>query len=176
MTEHIVRLTSAPAPAPDPVTVETGDTIVFSNESAGVENVCSNNGMTFTTGAIHPGTRSLPILFSAASPAVAYTTTSGKTGTVIVNPGPVSFFATIKPYFTAVDRNAMIDPAHTFGIITFDLWSLADCRTHWQAILDTVADGSMPPDGPDSDGPWPPAKIAQFVADFTSWKTGGFQP
>jgi len=174
MTEHTVRLT--PAPVPDPLTIETGDTVIFVNESASVENVRSDDGTTFTTGTIHPGTHSMPILFSAPSPAVTYTTTSGMRGTVIVNLGPVSFFATIKPHFTAVDRNAMIDPAHTFGIATFDLWSRADCQAHWDAILGAISDGSMPPDGPDSDGPWPPAKIAQFVADFTSWKTGGFQP
>src|SRR5262245_22025671 len=129
MKEHTVRLT--PAPDPDPLTIETGDTVVFVNTSAGVEIVRSNDGMTFTTGAVHPGASSMPILFSAPSPAVAYTTTSGMTGTVVVNPGPVGFFDTIKPYFTAVDRNAMIDPAHTFGVVTFDLWSRADCEAHW---------------------------------------------
>src|SRR5688572_28433531 len=118
MTEHTVRLTTAPAP--DPVTVETGDTVIFVNDSAAVQNVRSDDGMTFTTGAIHPGTRSMPIVFSAAGPGVPYTTTSGMKGTVVVNRGPVTFFATIKPYFTAVDRNAMIDPAHTFGVISFD--------------------------------------------------------
>jgi hypothetical protein len=173
MPEHTVRLT--PAPVPDPVTVQTGDTIIFSNESAAIENVSSNDGMTFTTGRIHPGTRSLPILFSTASPGVAYTTTSGRTGTVVVVPGPVRFFETIKPYFTAIDRNAMNDPAHTHGIITLDLWSPDDCRANWDDIRDAIADGSMPPDEPGSDGPWPPAKIAQFLADFQSWKDGGFQ-
>jgi len=174
MTEHTVRLTTAPVP--DPVTVETGDTIIFVNDSAAVENVGSDDGLTFTTGAVHPGTRSLPIVFSSASPGVPYTTTSGLKGTVVVTPGPVTFFATIKPYFTAVDRNAMIDPAHTFGIIAFDLWSPADCQANWDAILGAIADGSMPPDGPGSEGPWPPAKIAQFVADFTGWKNRGFLP
>jgi hypothetical protein len=174
MPRHIVRLT--PAPTPDPITVATGDTIVFDNASAGIENVTSNDGMTFRTGSVHPGTRSMPISFTAVSPGVPYTTTSGQTGTVIVNQGPVHFFATIKPYFTVLDRTAMMDPAHTFGILTLDLWSPADCQTHWQAILDAISDGSMPPDEPGSDGPWSPGKIAQFIADFTSWKDGGFQP
>lgn len=173
MPRHNVRLT--PAPNPDPISVMTGDTIVFSNESAGVENVSSNDGVTFTTGKIHPAADSLPILFSALNPGIGYTTTSGQVGTVVVTLGPVSFAATIKPYFTPLDRNAMIDPAHTFGVITFDLWSRSDCETHFDAILESISDGTMPPDSAGSDGPWPPAKIAQFVTDFTNWKDGGFQ-
>jgi hypothetical protein len=174
MSEHTVRLT--PAPVPDPITVETGDSVIFDNTAGtAVENVSSNDGVTFTTGRIHPGSTSMPIRFDSACPGVAYTTTSGRTGTVIVNRGAVRFFDTIKPYFTPFDRSSMMDPAHTFGVITFDLWSPADCQTHWDAILGAISDGSMPPDEPGSEGPWPPAKIAQFVDDFTRWKDGGFQ-
>ena len=38
-------------------------------------------------------------------------------------------------------------------VITFDLWSPADCQANWDAIKNAIANGSMPPAGPGSDGP-----------------------
>jgi len=58
--------------------------------------------------------------------------------------GVVSFAADIKPLFRIDDRRSMID--------TFDLWDLASVRAHSAEILDRLEDGSMPCDGPWSDG------------------------
>jgi len=88
-----------------------------------------------------------------------------------------SFETDIKnPYFSKLDRDAMIDANHTGGF-TLDLWSLNDVRDNWQDIYDAVVvDKVMPPSGPGSDGPWDPGKIQAFGRAFTSWKTDGFQP
>jgi|SoiMethySBSTD1v2_1073268.scaffolds.fasta_scaffold1552001_2 hypothetical protein len=177
MAEHSVIIDHSLHPAQ--ISISTDDTIVWINSSQQVQTVTSDdNGQTFTTGPIQINSRSLPIVFSKVSTGVPYTCTSGLKGTVIVQARPiaVSFAATIKPYFTAVDRNAMIDPQHTFGIITFDLWSRDDCEANWDAINAAITNGSMPPAGPGSDGPWPQAKIDQFIRDFAGWKDGGFQP
>jgi hypothetical protein len=89
-----------------------------------------------------------------------------------------SFNTDIKPYFTELDRNKMMDSDHTFGIITFDLWSASDVQNNWDAINGAISSGSMPPPGspPDTDGPWEQSKIDKFVKDFQAWKDGGFQP
>jgi hypothetical protein len=172
MAEHSVTISNVLNPAN--ITISVDDTIVWINSSAQVQGVASDDGgATFTTGPIQINSRSLPIVFSPASAGVSYTCTSGLKGTVAV---AVSFSATIKPFFTDVDRNAMMDPAHTLGIITLDLWSRDDCQAHWDAINTAIANGSMPPPGDGSDGPWPQAKIDQFVSDFKAWRDGGFQP
>jgi hypothetical protein len=88
---------------------------------------------------------------------------------------PVSFAATIKPYFTQLDRQMMMDSTHTAGF-TIDLWDAAQVQKQFNLIAKVVARGQMPPPPPDSDGPWPPAKITQFGIDFTAWQAGGFQP
>ncbi|MDQ3820071.1 MAG: hypothetical protein M3362_20670 [Acidobacteriota bacterium] len=90
-----------------------------------------------------------------------------------------SFEKDIKPYFTELDRNQMMDSNHTYGVLTLDLWSSQDVQNNWQAIYDAVVTNqSMPPAGspPDTDGPWDQNKISQFDKDFTAWKEGGFQP
>jgi hypothetical protein len=60
-----------------------------------------------------------------------------------------SFARDIQPLFREGDRQAM-----TFA---FDLWDYQDVRTHAQAILKRLTDGTMP-----CDGEWPEERIAQF--------------
>jgi len=67
-------------------------------------------------------------------------------------PGPgktLSFERHVKGLFRARDRGAMR--------FAFDLWSMADVRTHAKAILARLQDGSMP-----CDGAWPAEKVAIF--------------
>jgi hypothetical protein len=61
----------------------------------------------------------------------------------------LSFSSDIKPLFRESDRQAM----HA----AFDLWSVADVRTHGVAIAERLRDGSMP-----CDGPWPEGQIDLF--------------
>jgi hypothetical protein len=165
---------------PSQITINVDDTIVWINSSTQIQTVSSDDGgQTFTTGTIEVNSQSLPIVFSEPSSGISYTCTSGLHGAVIVQgqlDAAIGFEAKIKPYFTELDRNSMMDAVHTFGIIVFDLWSASDCRANWDAIKDAIANGSMPPAGAGSDGPWPQPKIDHFVQDFTAWKNGGFQP
>ncbi len=70
-----------------------------------------------------------------------------------------SFEKDIRPLFREGDRTAM----HR----AFDLWSYEDVRTHQDAIVSRLADGSMPCDGPWSD---------EDIARFRAWITGGSRP
>ena len=88
---------------------------------------------------------------------------------------PVSFAATIKPYFTQLDQQAMSDSSHTGGF-TVDLWDASSVQQNFNIINTVIARGQMPPSGAGSDGPWPQTKITQFGIDFQAWKAGGFQP
>jgi hypothetical protein len=72
---------------------------------------------------------------------------------------PPSFTADIKPLFRESDRSSMQK--------AFDLWEYGDVRTHQDAILDRLADGSMP-----CDGPWPEPSIALF----RDWMATGSRP
>jgi hypothetical protein len=67
-----------------------------------------------------------------------------------------SYADDIKPLFRERDRGAML--SH------FDLWSFEDVVEHKDAILEQVADGSMP-----CDGPW----SAEQVELFRSWVAAG---
>lgn len=91
----------------------------------------------------------------------------------------VTFSGTIKPYFTALDRQMMMDAGHTGGF-TLDLWDPVQVQQNFDAISNSIDSGLMPPapstEPPDSDGPWSDAKIAQFDLDFSAWKAGGFLP
>jgi hypothetical protein len=157
---------------PAQIAIVSEDTVVWTNSSTQVQTVSSDDGgATFTTGPIQIGSFSLPIVFSGEATNVPYSCTSALHGSVRIT---VSFDATIKPFFTVVDRTAMMDPAHTFGI-SFDLWSAGDCQANWDVINDAIAGGSMPPPGDDSDGPWPQDKIDLFVKLFKNWKDGAFQ-
>jgi hypothetical protein len=60
-----------------------------------------------------------------------------------------SFERDIRPLFTARDRAAMR--------WAFDLGEAASVRQHAEAILEQVAAGRMP-----CDGPWPPEQVARF--------------
>jgi hypothetical protein len=62
---------------------------------------------------------------------------------------PIRFEKHIKPLFRTRDRQSMM--------FAFDLWSYADVREHAQEILDRVAAGTMP-----CDGPWPQDTVSVF--------------
>ena len=62
---------------------------------------------------------------------------------------PVSFAQDIKPLFRDQDRESM-----TFA---FDLWDVDDVRTHADAILGRLRDGTMP-----CDGGWSSDKVELF--------------
>jgi hypothetical protein len=89
----------------------------------------------------------------------------------------IGFASTIQPYFTKLDRDQMMDGGHTGGF-TLDLWSASDVQQNFAVISRVIQRGQMPPAGspPDTDGPWPPAKIKQFMTDFNAWKAAGFPP
>jgi hypothetical protein len=57
--------------------------------------------------------------------------------------------ADIKPLFRELDRTSMLK--------VFDLWDYTDVVAHRDAILDHLAEGSMP-----CDGPWPAANVDMF--------------
>ncbi len=59
------------------------------------------------------------------------------------------FAQDIQPLFREDDREAME--------FVFDLWDYQDVRTHAQAILGRLEDGSMP-----CDGEWPPEHVDRF--------------
>ena len=72
---------------------------------------------------------------------------------------PTSFAKDIRPLFRAKDINSMKK--------AFDLSSYNDVRTHGDAILGKVSDGSMP-----CDGPWP----QEHVDVFRRWVEEGMKP
>jgi hypothetical protein len=61
----------------------------------------------------------------------------------------MSFEADIRPLFREGDRKSMS--------FAFDLWSYDDVRTHADAILARLEDGSMP-----CDGGWPEERVDRF--------------
>lgn len=61
----------------------------------------------------------------------------------------VSFETDVKPLFRESDREAMK--------WSFDLWSYGDVKTNAEAILERLAAGTMP-----CDGPWPTQQVAIF--------------
>jgi CDGSH-type Zn-finger protein/truncated hemoglobin YjbI len=71
----------------------------------------------------------------------------------------VSFATHVKPLFRVKDRQSML--------FAFDLWSYDDVRAHSTAILDQLANGSMP-----CDTPWP----ADQVEILRRWTTTGMNP
>jgi hypothetical protein len=70
--------------------------------------------------------------------------------------GMKSFATDIKPLFRERDRRSML--SH------FDLWSFDDVVEHKDAIVEQLAEGDMP-----CDGPWP----ADQVELFRSWVAAG---
>jgi hypothetical protein len=89
----------------------------------------------------------------------------------------IGFASTIQPYFTQLDRDQMMDSAHTGGF-TLDLWSASDVQQNFNVVARVIQRGQMPPAGnpPVTDGPWPASKIQQFMTDFNAWKAAGFPP
>jgi hypothetical protein len=79
----------------------------------------------------------------------------------------VGFESKIKPYFTACYRDHMK--------FMFDLWSLEDVKTNWDAINDSVVSKRMPRAGC-PEGVWNDEQRSQFLTAFQAWKAGGFQP
>lgn len=78
----------------------------------------------------------------------------------------ISFAADIKPLFTKMDRNHMLN---LVGM--FDLWDFEDVKANASAIYEAVKSGGMPP--PDSgEERWPASQVDIFKA----WMDGGFQP
>lgn len=71
----------------------------------------------------------------------------------------LSFATDIQPLFREFDRNSMLK--------AFDLWKYEDVRLHQQAIVDHVANGSMP-----CDVAWP----ADRVALLRAWIAEGSRP
>jgi hypothetical protein len=67
-----------------------------------------------------------------------------------------SFARDIQPMFRDLDRRAMR--------YAFDLWNYEDVRTHAEAILERLNDGTMP-----CDGDWSDEQIEQFGR----WVGGG---
>jgi CDGSH-type Zn-finger protein/truncated hemoglobin YjbI len=65
---------------------------------------------------------------------------------------PITYAGHVKTLFRGQDRNSMK--------FVFDLWSYDDVRTHADAILERVRNGSMP-----CDGVWP----REFVEQFERW-------
>ncbi|HEY3061737.1 MAG TPA: hypothetical protein VGL99_22420 [Chloroflexota bacterium] len=61
----------------------------------------------------------------------------------------MSFERDIRPLFRARDRDEMS--------WLFDLWQVEAVRTHSDAILSRIEDGSMP-----CDAPWPEAQMEMF--------------
>ncbi|MGA2736749.1 MAG: hypothetical protein ABSG65_04785 [Bryobacteraceae bacterium] len=68
---------------PDPVQIDSGDIVVWTNNTTAVQTVSSNDGgQTFTTGPVQPGANSLPITVPTTT---GYTVSpAGLAGTVIV--------------------------------------------------------------------------------------------
>ena len=62
---------------------------------------------------------------------------------------PVSFAQDIKPLFRSTDRESMA--------FAFDLWDVADVRSHADAIFGRLRQGTMP-----CDGGWSSDKVELF--------------
>jgi plastocyanin len=69
---------------PDPIQINAGDIVVWTNNTTAVQTASSNDaGQTFTTGAIQPGANSLPITVPSST---GYTVQpAGLRGKVTVN-------------------------------------------------------------------------------------------
>jgi hypothetical protein len=78
----------------------------------------------------------------------------------------ISFATDIKPLFSALDQDHMLNQ-----VGMFDLWKYDDVKANASAIYGAVKAGSMPP--PDSgEQRWPQSQ----VDTFKQWMDDGFQP
>jgi plastocyanin len=80
-----VNVSIAAALNPDPININSGDIVVWTNNTTSVQTASSNDaGQTFTTGPIQPGANSLPITVPSST---GYSVKpAGLQGTVNVNP------------------------------------------------------------------------------------------
>lgn len=79
-----VTVTIGSALKPDPIHIDEGDIVVWSNATTAVQTVSSDSGQSFTTGTIQPNENSLPITVPGST---AYTVTPANLhGTVTVRP------------------------------------------------------------------------------------------
>jgi hypothetical protein len=78
----------------------------------------------------------------------------------------LSFAADIKPLFTAMDRDHMLNQ-----VGMFDLWSYDDVKANASAIYSAVKNGTMPPPS-SGEKRWPSTQVDKFK----QWMDGGFQP
>jgi hypothetical protein len=149
---------------PDPVTIDAGDIVVWVNNTSDPQTASSNDaGQTFTTGPIQPNANSLPIAVPAST--VYSVSPAGLQGSITVTM-PLSFGTDIKPLFTAMDQDHMLNQV---GL--FDLWKYDDVKAHADDILGAVTDGSMPPPG-NGEEQWSPSQVKKFK----DWMDGGFLP
>ena len=77
----------------------------------------------------------------------------------------LSFATDIKPMFTAMDQDHMLNQQGMF-----DLWSYDDVKTNASAILGAVKSGRMPPPG--TEPRWTPA----MVQKLQDWINAGYPP
>ena len=160
MAQTIVRIESVGF-SPNPVTIHVGDTIQWTSATQQAQDA---SGPTFTTGAIDPGSDSLPIVFDFADPHIAYTSTTGFQGVVVVNdPAALQVhWPQVRALFTDEDVQHMIPLGLNLGDKTDVCSNAAD-------ILDRVTRsgvGRMPP-------PPRPQWSDQEVNIVRTWKAQG---
>jgi hypothetical protein len=78
----------------------------------------------------------------------------------------LSFATDIKPMFTAMDQDHMLN---LVGM--FDLWNYEDVKTNASQIYTAVQNGRMPPKN-SGEPRWTPDKVAKFK----QWMTEGYPP
>ncbi len=78
----------------------------------------------------------------------------------------ISYAAQIKPLFTQMDQQHMIQAKN------IDLWNYDDVKQWAQQIYNAVKSGAMPPSGSEPEAPW----SADNVNLFKEWMAGGMNP
>lgn len=78
----------------------------------------------------------------------------------------LSFATDIKPMFTAMDQDHMLNQV---GL--FDLWNYSDVKSNAPAIFSAVQSGSMPPSD-SGEQAWTPSQVAKFK----QWMDENFPP
>jgi hypothetical protein len=146
---------------PNPVTIQAGDTVQWRNATQQEQDA---SGLTFTTGPIQPGSDSLPIVFDFADPHIAYSSTTGFQGVVVVSDAAAQqvHWPQVRALFTDEDVQHMLP-------LGLDLGDKADVCSNAADILDRVTRdgaGRMPPP--------PRAKwSAADVSLLRTWKAQG---
>jgi hypothetical protein len=78
----------------------------------------------------------------------------------------LSFAADIKPMFTAMDQDHMLNQ-----VGMFDLWNYNDVKSNATAIFNAVESGTMPP-GDSGEARW----TKDQVNKFKQWMDEGYPP